>query len=70
MFSETSTTTDVLSLQLKYDQVCLKEKEANCRNSSFKREIARVRRKMAASSFEIETKRLQLLKVYLGLQTG
>ena len=65
MDSETSTSTNLLTLQLKYEQVCLKEREANCRNSSFKRDIARVRRKVAASSFEIRIKRLQLLKVIL-----
>jgi len=56
---------EFLSLQLKYEQVCQREKEANLRNSSFKREITRVRRKLSDLNLEIKTKRLRLLKVGL-----
>ncbi len=54
---------EFLSLQLQYEQVCLREREAHLRNSSFKQDITRVRRKLADLNLEIKTKRLLLLKV-------
>jgi len=63
MVEMNSNSAELVGLQLKYEQICLREREANCRNSSLKQDIARVRRKMAVTNIDVRTKRLQLLKV-------